>query len=395
MLVQYNGNPEIKKLILELADGLLAHRRNEGGRFRLHATVGFKTDDDVLSTLDRVWPILWTAWRWSRDQKYLQPFLDEGPRSLEMISSDALDQMGVPAEWRDGIVSTAATAGGNDASKHLAWQVTGNKQYLESLYASQIETRRLREYINTQGSLWIDRVNVPYTELQRARLGGVALVRNTYYPGNSISWRFHAPANEESAAILVSEATPTSIKILVYNLSSASIKTTMTAWDVEPGGWEITLGLDANGDDQAEGVTIGRRVDLERAGSIDLVFGPQATTVFNLKLIDKGIPYWARPDLGIGPDDIVIKGRTISVTVHSLGGVDSAATDLVWLDDAGKPLASTMIPKLKAPADLLPKTVTVTLTAPADRNLIGSSVVLDPDNKTKEITRINNRQAVR
>ena len=53
-----------------------------------------------------------------------------------------------------------------------------------------------------------------------------------------------------------------------------------------------------------------------------------------------------------------------------------------------------MIPKLNAPTDLLPKKVTVTLTAPADRNLNGSSVVLDPDSKTKEITRLNNRQAV-
>lgn len=169
----------------------------------------------------------------------------------------------------------------------------------------------------------------------------------------------------------------------------------MTAWDVEPGRWQFTQGLDANGDDEADGVNVGRRVDLERAGSVDLIFAPQATTVLNLTLIDKGIPYWARPDLGIGPDDIVVKGRTISVTVHSLGGIDSAATDLVWLDDAGKPLASTSIPKLKAPTDLLPKKITVTMTAPADRNLNGGSVVLDPDGKTTEITRLNNRQAVR
>jgi len=313
---------------------------------------------------------------------------------LESIGSDALDQIGVPKEWQDGIVSAAAAAGGNDASKHLAWQVTGNKQYLESLYASQIEASRLREYINTEGSLWIDRVNVPYSELQRARLGGIALVRNSYYPGNSVSWKFESPANEESAAILVREATPTSMKIVVYNLSSASIRTTMTAWDVEPGSWQITQGLDANADDEADGETLSRRVDLERAGNVDLIFTPHATTVLTLKLIDKGLPYWARADFGIGPDDIVIKGTTISVTVHSLGAIDSAPADLVWLDDAGKPLASTMIPKLKAPTDLLPKRVTITMTAPPGRNLHGSSLVIDPKSKIKEITRINNRLVV-
>ena len=169
----------------------------------------------------------------------------------------------------------------------------------------------------------------------------------------------------------------------------------MTAWDVEPGRWEIRQGLDANGDDEAEGASIGRSVDLERASSVDLIFGPHATTVFSLKLIDKGIPYWTRPDLGMGPDDVVVKGRTINVTVHSLGGVASTPTNLVWLDDAGKVIASTTIPQLKAPTDLIPKKFTVTLTAPAGRNLNGGSVVIDPGNKTKEITLINNRLTVR
>ena len=98
----------------------------------------------------------------------------------------------------------------------------------------------------------------------------------------------------------------------------------------------------------ADGETLGTTVDLERAATVDLIFAPNATTVFNLKLIDKGIPYWTRPDLGIGPDDIVVKGRTISVTVHSLGAVESAATDLVWLDDSGKSLASAKIPQVES-----------------------------------------------
>ena len=71
--------------------------------------------------------------------------------------------------------------------------------------------RGSRDYINTA---WqpLDRpgVSVPHTlDLQRARLGGVALARNSLYPGHAISWKFAAPANDQSVAILVPDAMPT------------------------------------------------------------------------------------------------------------------------------------------------------------------------------------------
>jgi hypothetical protein len=81
--------------------------------------------------------------------------------------------------------------------------------------------------------------------------------------------------------------------------------------------------------------------------------------------------------------------------VHSLGAIDSPPVELAWLDDNGKTLASTTIPQLKAPTDLLPKRVTITMTAPPGRNLVGSSLMIDPERKVKEITRLNNSVTVR
>src|SRR4030095_647410 len=244
-----------KKLVLDLADGLLAHRKkDDSGRYRLFATVRYQTDEDAVAPLDRVWPVLWAAWRWTGDRKYLLPFLDEGPRSLGMISSDALDQMGTRHDVlktcgrTQSNVSNVSTQG-SDAALHLRWQITEDERLLESLYASQIEVSALREYINTLGSLWIDRVGLPYTELQRARLGGIALIRNSYYPGHSVSWSFQSPANEESVAILIPYATPQAIKVMVYNLGDSPVQAKMTAWDVEPGKWEIAS---TAGDDKAK-----------------------------------------------------------------------------------------------------------------------------------------------
>jgi hypothetical protein len=274
---------------------------------------------------------------------------------------------------------------------HLAWQMTGDKHFLESLYGSQIEASALREYMNTEGSMWIDRVDVPYSELQRARLGGVAMIRNSLYPGHAVSWTFQAPANEESAAILIPNATPRAMKIVVYNLSTVPVKANMTAWDVEPGRWQIEQGVDRNGDDEADGELLTKTVELERTGEVELTFPPRVTTILNLKLVDKGIPYWTRPDLGIGKDDVVIRGRKVTVTVHSLGAVESPPTELALLDREGKIISSVPVPGLKAPADLLPKTFTVTLTAPSGSKIDGGSIVLDPNGKIKEITRVNNR----
>ena len=121
------------------------------------------------------------------------------------------------------------------------------------MYADQIDTCDLFEYINTEGSLWIDRVGVPYADLQRERLGGIALVRNHEFPGHAVSWNFAAPANDQSVAILVPNATPTRFKVIAYNLETTPVHATMTGWNIDPGIWEITQGIDTNNDDVADG----------------------------------------------------------------------------------------------------------------------------------------------
>jgi hypothetical protein len=54
-------------------------------------------------------------------------------------------------------------------------------------------------------------------------------------------------------------------------------------------------------------------------------------------------------------------------------------------------VSSVAVPILKAPNDLLPKTITVTLTLPSAREIAGGSVVIDPGSSLKEITSMNNR----
>jgi hypothetical protein len=284
----------------------------------------------------------------------------------------------------------------NETAWQLAWQATGDTSYLNKVYASQIQTAHEREFINRQGSLWIDRIYFNNGELQRSRLGGVALMRNYCYPGNAVSWRFDAPANDQSIAILVPEATPDHVKIIAYNLDPVPVKAHMTGWEIDPGQWTVTQGTQQSignaqpAPDAPIDKATTRTVPFERSTSIDVTFPPRTTTVIELKLARKGTPYWSRPDLGIDPEDIKIDGQTMTVTVHSVGAIDAPASKVVLRDQAGKTIATAGAPALKAPTDLAPKTADITLTIPEGTDLKGATVTVECSGDVPEITQMNN-----
>ncbi len=383
-LVEFNGSPRVKKWLLELADGLLAHRRvDANGVPSIATTIEFATDKDLAGAglgagADRALTVLWAAYRWTGDRKYLQPFLDAGPRGLGQIAANGLDLMGARESWGPKLPQMA-TGGGGDAIRHFAWQATGDAKYLEDLYADQARAARLREYINTLGSLWIDRVNVPDAEIQRARLGGIALVRNYTYAGHVVSWRFAEPGAEARVAILVPESTPDHVRITAYNLDTKPVVATMTGWDVEPGTWSLRVDGGA-----------ARTVPFERTKNIAVTFPPGAETSIELRLVSKGVPYWSRPDLGLSEGDVRVSGRTVRVRVHSLGSVDAPASTVIVRDASGRAIASASVPPLKAPIDLAPKTADVTLTLPAGASLEGASVFVEMSGTAPEITLRNN-----
>lgn len=396
-LVLFNGAPETRKMVLEVADGFLAHRHMDAnGKYSMHYTVNFHTNEDLPGTQEP-WFILWAAYRWTGDKKYLVPFGDDPVNSLHTINSDALDMLNARDTWGKELMKAESSEqrnaffNTNETTNQLAWQITGDTGYLDKVYASQIETAVDRQFINTEGSLWIDRVYFNSGELQRSRLGGVALLRNYVYPGNVVSWKFPVPKQEESVAILVPEGTPDHIKIIAYNLDSSSITASMTGWEIDPGKWEITQGTRGDSANDAIQNASTRVEDFERSRSLDITFAPHTTTVLELKLIKKGIPYWSRPDLGIDSGDVKIDGNRMQVTLHSLGSVGAPASKVVLRDHTGKILATAQAPALKAPLDLLPKTEVVSLVIPAQADWKGGSVTIESSGKLPEITLRNNR----
>jgi hypothetical protein len=108
-----------------------------------------------------------------------------------------------------------------------------------------------------------------------------------------------------------------------------------------------------------------------------------------MRLVSKGVPYWSRPDLGIGPEDVRTDGRMLRVTVHSLGALASPAGHVIVRDAGGREIARAAVPPLQAPADLQPRTTTVSLRLPA-AGWEGGSVTVGIPGGTPEITLQNN-----
>jgi len=247
----------------------------------------------------------------------------------------------------------------------------------------------------TEGHWWTDRVHSYSNELQRARLGGIAQIRSSLYPGHHVSWEFISPASYESVAILIPYASTKQMTIIAYNLEDAPVTAVMTGWDIDPGKWEVREGIDSNDDDMPDTITRKRTVAFERTGELTFTFPPKKTTVVQLKLKKNGKPYWKRPDLGIGEDDVTVKGTSVMVTVHSLGAVDAPASSAAVIDESGKTISTADVPALKAPLNYLPKTINVTLNIPAGTTIKGCRVKLNIDEKFSEITHRNNTVVIR
>jgi hypothetical protein len=384
LLGVYNGNPRARALVTGTVDGLLAHgKRGADGLWSYPNEINWSSDaeragDGGGATL----PLqsVWAAWRWTGDARYLRPLearvAKAGPASLGEINDDVFGLLPQGTAWRDA----AARATGDDpATLYARWSRSGDPAALATLHQTAARDKAARAYMMTEGHWWSDRVEASSEWLQRERLGGIALRRGQHWPANAVSWRFADPRGAEQVALLV-KAEPARIRITAFNTGAGARSAEMSTWNVAAGEWRMTVG----------GATTA--VTLERGAAVPVSFAP-GQTIIELELVRAGEPVDRRPDLGLGADDVTVKGRRVSLVVHSLGARATAGGTASLVAD-GRVLATATIPPLDAPADLVPRTARVTLTLPrgVDPRSIEAAVSLPGE--APEVTRRNNRVPV-
>lgn len=349
LVARYNGNPEIRKMIVEFADGLFDHVHDG----RMTTEINFATDEDKTSVRmggETPVSVFNAAYKMTGDVKYMKVLPEKDP-NLRVF----------------------------------------DKERLVNTYRQEITNLAIHEYLSTEGSPWIDRTSQYNPVIQEDRLGGTALLRlNILYPLNYVSWKFNAPANYASAAIFVSKATSDSLKIIAYNLDLKPVNVDMTVWDIKPGKWRIRQGVDINDDQEIDSDITERVVDLMRGESLNLLLSPRKYNILKLELVkpsENG--YWDRPDIGIGPSDVKINGQIIKVRVHSLGAVASKPASLELRDSKGNIVITALIPSLEAPIDLKPRWKEIILTVPEGVDINHGNVQIKTGDKDPQITNRN------
>jgi len=370
LISDYNGDSTARDTVIGLADGYLAHVSQKDGSYPNE--INWRTDAERGGTVlqgsgaDGPFQVFWAAWRLTGDAKYLAPIkwriAKAGVKSLGSLNDNALSELKLGEANKDQIIAAARKGGALE--RYSAWTLTGDKSFLEDLYADEIQWNAQHMYMHTEGHWWSDRVELPSDLLQRSRLGGIANKRGQMTPGHVVSWRFDN-ADGTDVALLVKDATKTSFKVIAYNRTDKPVTATMTGWNVAPGQWSLAEGLDANGDDAIDGAASPRSVAFERSLGTKVTLAPRQTTIIDMKRVTPGDDPAKRADLGIGRGDVVVKGASISAKIHSLGAQDAQAARLELVDASGKTLDSAAIPALKAPRDLAPKTASVKLRIPA------------------------------
>jgi hypothetical protein len=349
LVARYNGNPLARKLIIELAEGLLAHRRNGN----LFTDINFATDadreDTGMATGSKPWALLYAAYRLTGDKKFLEPL----PRS----------------DPRRGIFDTANIA---------------------ARYREEITNLGINEYINTEGSVWIDRISSFNPVIQEDRLGGVALTRTSVlYPQHYVSWKFVGPSKFDDVAIFIASPSCSKVKVIAFNLTNDPVDALMTLWDVKPGRWKIRTGADKNDDqeiDPDEKVTL---ADIEPGAELPVIFASKGYTIIHMELVDE-ISVAVLPDLALAYEDVKTDDKSFRVRIHNIGSATSSPSIIQMTDIYGKVIAETPVPGIDSPEDLKPKWKEITFPLPADFDLKNTVIRVDPENIINEITERNN-----
>jgi len=396
LMAGFNADPTSRRYVIGLADGILAHAKaGPDGETVWPDEINWRTDETkgALPVNTPAMQLLWGAYRLTGEAKYIAPLMAAeakgGTRTITEFNENLMDVLDKRAAWTAEAVKRGSGAGASNFDRYLAWQADGDKRRLEDLYGEEIRAANQRMYMMTEGHWWSDRVEIPSELLQRSRLGGVALKRNWIWPGATVSWRFDRPDAAEQVAILMPGATPTHFKVIAFNTADRPVTAAMTGWNVAAGDWRMTSGIDTTGKDAADAPQA-RTVPLEKSASVDVVFAPRQTTVMAFDLIKAGPPTEGRADIGIGADDVKRSGRSLQVTVHSLGAVDAPAGTVVVEDAAGKVVARGVTPALRAPSDLKPKTAVVKLSLPVGFDPKGARVRVALPDGIREVTQLNN-----
>jgi len=278
----------------------------------------------------------------------------------------------------------------NGMAAYVTWRAGAEDSVLVPHLKSAAEWYVNNMYLMTVAEPSTDRIYAPGIDtVSCMALGYYPGVRNGY-PQLVCSWE----GTGYETGILIVKDGPKELRVLLYNFRDKPSDIVLRTWQLLPGRYALRLGPDANSDRRMDSVDAAREVEIKerRFGPVPFRLPAQRLMVLELKQVQAlPDPRLNRPDLAISADDVTPDpaNGTLSVRVHNVGAKQAGPFAVSLCDARGKALATARAPGLDWPSDLLPRTVVVRLVmaGPIPR---GGAVLVDPEQKVSEITRVNN-----
>lgn len=381
----YNGSPRVVEYISEWADGWLEHM--EPGKYA--TSVDVKTEQ-VTENSERplyggyggqacahVFLYFITG-----DVRFIEPYMHgfredkavwPSPRNVpELWHRGALEGL----QKRDGILSSNPVTAGVALGDRAA--------LCEALKADIAELQRFMPMYTTSEP-FTDRVFLStITNAAVCYTGGYA-TRNKYNHTHAVSWE----GLGTHYAALVLRARPDSFKALVYNFRDEPVSGRVRLWTLDHGRYEMTIGPDADGDDEMDAAIRTQQLQIARATPVNISLPPEAVTVIEFRQIESLDDIRLRPDLAIAAREIRVENQTVTGIVHNIGGGDAPGFTIALMDAQGTVRAEQRIGPLAAPTGLEPKRLEFLLNAPR-ADVAGWQVVIDPAGEVPELFEENN-----
>ena len=452
----YNQNPTLSKLFLELADAWVdAGMSTQRGKPRgiIPAQVAFPdgiiggtnspnwyTASHPPGTINADWfgqpykayiqDLLLTAYRQTRDPKYLQPlrleydFVAEHGELPEEKSG--LRLQGVPEPEVFGKRAPGMTkkkkqvqVEGEEAIEVGSdeWVAKKLQSVNQWLVAKRIMEGRQGELENVmtkediiRAGIWVNselawRWPMHTTEAGPTdRIAFVGII-NPYlvYTGGWIggplleaSVTYENTTKDFAAAVMGSDEQ--GFRLLYHSLAPDTRKIGIRPWHLEPGGeYILRYGPDADEDEVMDSVVEQREFDFPQAGTpIRVTVEPRITYVVEVDQSVRGRGTSLAPDPAITAEDIMYDDiiGLIMARVHNVGSLPLRQVKVAVYDGdpkKGELIGTSVLPNIDAPTDLNPTTTTAGLSWRPTQEEHEIYVVVDPDGEIEnEITTFNN-----
>jgi hypothetical protein len=384
MSAWYNRNPTAVQWLTEWADGWLAHmkRGEEGTEVKLPDDTTTRTDPAPFAG---GWGMTGSVFMFiadiTGDAHFIKPYVDFIERTNRSTGEHLpeLLQMG----W---LTESDKTSIAIKSRWPAALYTTGDKTPLIAALRRDIEELQRFEYMYTAVECFTDRVFLYAAINPSIAYTGGYTTRNKLNPTYAVSW--NGFGTDYAALVIASQ--PYHLKVLLCNLSDKPISGDGTLWRLMPGEYEMTVGPDANNDDQVDKPERQENVDVTRGTVIHLTLPPQTVQVLELTARTRLKQRFDLPDLAIAAREFKVENGMLSGVVHNLGGGEVKNVVVGVIDATGKIVARKDLGPLAAPLDLTPKRLPFTF----DHVEPGATVVVDPDEAVLEFNKGNNKAVV-